>query len=91
MGCTPQAYKAYACPASKLKKEPGVSNRDINGLTDGGAYTSEARSWSNTPPCEANGGQDMVAVFAPTPRGKEELPVIGELTSGGLIGYQGNQ
>ena len=39
--------KACACPASRPKKKPGVSDKDINGLMDGGAYTSEARSWSN--------------------------------------------
>ena len=56
----------------------------------GEAYVSEARSWSDTPPCAADsGGQDMTAVFAP--RGKGRLPVIGELTSGGFISYQGNQ
>ena len=33
--------------------------------------------------------QDMEAAL--TPRRKGRLPVIGELTSGGLISYQGNQ
>ena len=89
LGCTPQAYKACACPASKLKKESRVSNRDISGLMDGGAYTAEARSWRDTPLCAADGGQDIVVVFAP--EGKGRLSVIGELTSGGLISYQGNQ
>lgn len=65
LGCTPQAFKPSTCPASRLKKELRVSDRDINGVMDGGAYTSEARSWSNTPPSEADGGQDMVTVFAP--------------------------
>ena len=51
LGCTPQAYKACACPSLRPKKEPGVSDRDINGLTDGGAYMSEARSWVDTPLC----------------------------------------
>ena len=50
---------------------------------------SEARSWSDTPLCAADCGQDMVAVFAWWGEGR--LPVIGELTSGGLISYQGNQ
>ena len=36
LGCNPQAYKASACPASRPKKEPRVSNRDINGLMDKG-------------------------------------------------------
>ena len=85
MGCPPQAYKPCACPASRLKKEPRVSNRDINGLMDEGTYTSEAKSWSNE-------GQDKMIVFAPGKEGKKgRLPVIEELTSGVLISYQGNQ
>ena len=51
LGCTPQAYTPCACPASRPKKEPGAGNRDISGLTDGGAYMSEARSWRDTVPC----------------------------------------
>lgn len=51
LGCTPQTYKACACPTSRPKKEPGVSNRDVSGVTDGGAYTSEAGSWSDTRLC----------------------------------------
>ena len=49
---------------------------------------SEARSWSDTLPCGAEGRQDMAAGF--TPGGKERLPVMGELTSGCLISYQEN-
>jgi len=43
-GCTPHAYKTCTCSALRLKKEPGVSNRDVNDLTDKGAYTSLAKS-----------------------------------------------
>ena len=50
---------------------------------------SKARSWSNTPPCKADGGQDMAAVLLPGEEGGYQLE--GELTSGRLIGYQGNQ
>ena len=72
----------------KTKKEPGVSNRDIiSGLTDGGAYMSEARSWSGTPLYAADTGQEKAAGF--TPGGREDYH--GEMTSGGLISYQGNQ
>jgi len=49
LGCTPQGYKAYTCPVLEPKTEPGVSNRDIDGLMDEGAYMSEARSWSDIP------------------------------------------
>ena len=57
---------------------------------DGGAYTSEARSWSDTPP----GGQELEVVLLLAGgggRAEGRLPVIGELMSGGLISYQGNQ
>ena len=50
---------------------------------------SEARSWNDTSPCVAVSGQDTVAVFAP--QGKSRLPVIGGITAGWLISYQGNQ
>ena len=36
---------------------------------------SEARSWSDTPPCAVDSGQNMVAVFAPG------VGVGGEITS----------
>ena len=74
VGYTPQACKACACPTSKLEKELGVSNRDINGFTDEGSYMSEARSWSDTPPC-------AVCIWG---------GVGDRSTSGWLLGYQGN-
>lgn len=37
LGCTPRACKACTCPASRLKKEPGVSDRGIRGLMDRGS------------------------------------------------------
>lgn len=46
LGCTPQAYNTCVCLYLRWRKEPGGSNRDIKGLRDGGAYTSEARSYS---------------------------------------------
>ena len=64
LGCTPQTYKACTCLASRLKKEAGVSYRDISDLMGWGAYMSEARSWSNTPLCAAEGKQDMAAVLS---------------------------
>ena len=45
------------------RKSP-ESARDSSGLMDEEAYTSEARSWSSTPPSVADGGQNMVAGFA---------------------------
>ena len=55
LGCTSQACKACTHPALRQEKEPGVCDRDIHGLMDGGAYTSRARSWSNAPPCAPAG------------------------------------
>ena len=61
------------------EKDPGVSNRDINGLMDRGIYTAKARSWSNILLCAALGGQDMVAIFVLRERGR--LPVIGKVNN----------
>ena len=44
-------------------------------------YMSEAKSWSDTPPCAEHGGQDMVAVFTPEVGQKGRLPVIGSLVT----------
>ena len=58
---------------------------------DGGAYTSEAGFWSDTPLCATASRQDMAAVFVPG--GKGRLTFIGESvsSSNGLISNQGNQ
>ena len=61
LGFTPQACKPCACPASTLKKQTGVSDRDISGSMDEGPYMPEARSWSDS---AADNEQDMAAVFA---------------------------
>ena len=77
------SWKCWA--ASRWKKEPGVSNRDTNGLMEGGSYMSETISWNDPPPWGGNGGQDMVSVFAPG--GKGMLPVREGIKSGWLIVY----
>jgi len=64
----------YNCPVARLKKEPGVSDRDINNLLARGPYTYKTRSWGDTPPCTADSRQDMVVVLATVGRGR--LPVI---------------
>ena len=50
LGCTPQAYKPCTCPASRLKKEPRVTVKDISDFMDGGFYTSQylSRGMSST-------------------------------------------
>jgi len=75
---------------SSFKTEEGtpVSDKDISGLMDRGAYTTEARSWSNTPPCTVDGTEDVMAGFAPSRKGR--LPVVAEWMSGWIIGYQEN-
>ena len=44
MGCTPWTCKPCACPASRPKKEPSVSNRDTISLM--GEEILHARSWN---------------------------------------------
>ena len=70
-----QACKPCTCPSLGLKKEPGVRDRDVSGLMDGGSYMSEARCWSDTSLCRADDWQDRAASLAPKGRGR--LPVIG--------------
>ena len=53
------------------------------------AYVSEAKSWSDTLPCAADGRQDAAAVFAPGGGGR--LLVTGDLTAEWLICCHGNQ
>ena len=81
-GLHPTGLQGLYLPSFKT----GVSYRDISDLMGGGAYVSEAMSWSNTPLCAAEGKQDMAAIFfLSRDCGLEE-----ELTSGGLISYQRN-
>ena len=44
LGCIPQSQNICNCPASRLKKEPGVSDRDITNLLDRESYKSEAKT-----------------------------------------------
>ena len=82
LGCLLQACKPTCCPALRLKKVPGYSHRDINGLSDRGSYTSET-----TPHIEHR--QGVAAILAT--QGRRRLPFIGKLTVGWLISHQGNQ
>jgi hypothetical protein len=70
LGSTPQTCKACACPASRPKKEPGVSKGVINGLMDGGAYMSE-QGLAETPHhvCKATGRTWQQSA----PRGEGEI------------------
>ena len=59
LGRIPQAYVVWTRPKS------WVSYRGISGLMVGGAYTPEARSWSDTPPRAEDFRLDRAAVFTP--------------------------
>ena len=67
LGCIPQVYEACTCPASRLKKEPGVSDRDTHGLIAGGREAG-SHIWSHVlqrhPWCAMDSG-NIVAVLAP--------------------------
>ena len=52
-------------PQLQNQTESVVSKRNVNSLMDGEFYTSEVRSWSNTPSCVTRGGPGMEVVFAP--------------------------
>lgn len=58
---TPGCWAEPHRPASLAVAQPGDSDRDINGLIDGGI--SPKVSWSNTSPCAADSEQEMAAVF----------------------------
>ena len=95
LGCPPQAYKPCACPIKTKERTQNQQQRhqwfNWQGVgVRGGrkAYISEARTWSNTPPCAVDTWWGMVAIF--TPGSKGHLPGVGELRSGGLVSYQGN-
>ena len=80
--------------ASSPKKDPMVSDRDIDGLIVGGAYMSIARSWNCTPPCAAEGKgtrEGRRRQQSLLPREGEGCQLQRELTSNWLTGYQGNQ
>ena len=85
----PQANKVYSCPASRLKKIPGVSNRDISGLMDRGAYMSEAGSRSEILTCVARGrAGHSSALFSP---GSGETTSYKEFDIMWALQFQGSQ
>ena len=71
VGLHPTGLQTLCLPASRTKKEPRGSNRDINVLTEGGIL--QLRSWTDTPLCKADSWQDMAAVYAPRGRGGYQL------------------
>lgn len=60
VGLCPAGLQDLYLPTFRLKKEPGVGDRDVNGLMDGGVHAAEASSCSDIPPCVAEGRQDIL-------------------------------
>ena len=88
LGSTLQTCKAGACPASRSKKRAWSQQRSYQCLMDGGAYMSE-QGLAETPHCVwRTTGRTW---WQSAPGGKGRQPVIGELTSGGVISHQRNQ
>ena len=77
LGCTPQACKPYSYPASRPKKEPGDSDRDVNGLLGKGPYTSSAKGPGVTCPLwKASKTWQPLCSW-----GRSQLPFIGGVMS----------
>ena len=79
LGCTLQAYRARACPVSRLKKDPRVNDRDISDWRVGGQVDGELTGLKQDPgvtPTTCSGwwgrtwGQSL-------PLGQERSPVTG--------------
>ena len=91
LSCTPQACKPCTSPASRPKKEPGVS--DSNGLIDGWSYTSGAKGfWRDIPPWTAGrrwAGQGSSSLCSWENRGATSYRRVIDIRL--AIGYQGNQ
>lgn len=62
-------------PSFKIEQRARSQQQRHPWFNGQGSLHVEARSWSHTPPCVANGGQEIEAVFAPRWRGR--LPIIG--------------
>lgn len=91
-GLCPEGLQVLYVPSLKTEKRLRVSDRDLSGLMDGRSYLSEAWSWSDTPLCAVDGGQDIAAaVLATGDREGEVTSYRGELMLGWLTGYHGNQ
>ena len=83
LGCTLLACKLCACQASRPKKEPGVSNRDINGLTDEGS----SHVWNNVLEQHPHRVQQMVGRIWQWScyQGRGMLPTIGGCQIGSSV------
>ena len=80
LGCSSQAYKACICPASRLKTDLRVRNRNASGLR-----MRELTCLKQGPEAVPHGVRQKIGRRGPgatfTPEGKGRLPVTGELGS----------
>ena len=84
--CIPQAWKPGRCPASRLNKECRDSDRDINGLFLH-VWNKSVLEWHPTAYGRLQAGHGSNLPYS----GEKGDTIYGELTSGGLISYQGSQ
>ena len=87
LGCAPQPCSLCNCPATRPKKKPGVSGRDISDLLDRDSYKSEAKVLEQHPTIYGQRQAGQSSNLRCT--GEEEATVIGGMTSEGLLCCQG--
>ena len=87
IGFHPIYKEDLCCPASRPKKESGISNRDISGFVDGTLSCLKQGPGATPHRVRQKVGRGWWQSSLLEGRG---VPVIGELTSGGPVSYQGN-
>lgn len=91
LGCTPQACKPCSCPASRPKKERARRQwQRHQRLSDRGSYASEAKGPGLTS-CHAQQTAGRTQLQSSVLAREGSYHLYGELTSGWLISYHGNQ
>ena len=76
--CSLHVCKPWTCSASGLKKEPGVSHRDISGLMGGGSLPVGSKVLKGQPTAcgglrVCHDGWGTAAIFAPSERGRIQV------------------
>ena len=89
LGCTLQACKPWSCPALKAKKEPRDSDRTSTVDWIGDLTHLKQKVLEQHPTLA--GWHDHHGSHLRYSEGEAAATIYGELTSGWLISYQGNQ
>ena len=90
LGCTPQAYKACACPA--LRPKNGLESATETWFNGWGSLPVWSKVLEQQPACAVtDSGQNMAAGYAMLLRREGGSGLQLKLTSGWLISYHGNQ